>query len=104
MAGRIVFSINLRWRGPIPSDGQDRSDGRDRVGHRSDPCGTAVPERLGFNMESYSLAKKPAFFPSVSAELFFEAEANSAGVNALFDTELDAELDAILNATEDTTV
>ncbi|MET9914240.1 hypothetical protein ABZZ74_47350 [Streptomyces sp. NPDC006476] len=55
-------------------------------------------------MDSYSLAKKPAFFPSVSAELFFEAEANSAGVSALFDTELDAELDAILNATEDTTV
>ncbi|MFE8910943.1 hypothetical protein [Streptomyces globisporus] len=55
-------------------------------------------------MESYSLNKRPAFFPSVAAELFFEADANSAGMSALFDTEIDAELDAILNATEQSTV
>lgn len=55
-------------------------------------------------MESYSLTKKPAFFPAVSAELFFEAEANSTGFDALFDTALDSELDAILSATEDATV
>ncbi|MEW1614897.1 MULTISPECIES: hypothetical protein [unclassified Streptomyces] len=55
-------------------------------------------------MESYSLNKRPAFFPSVAAELFFEADANSTGMGALFDTEIDAELDAILNATEQSTV
>ena len=52
-------------------------------------------------MESYTLAKKPAFFPSITAELFFEAEANSTDATALFDSEVDAELDAILNTSED---
>ncbi|MFE0421351.1 hypothetical protein [Streptomyces sp. NPDC058953] len=55
-------------------------------------------------MESYSLAKRPAFFPAVSAELFFEAEASTLGAGALFDSEVDAELDAILNATENSTI
>ncbi|WP_170837772.1 hypothetical protein [Streptomyces sp. TP-A0874] len=52
-------------------------------------------------MESYTLAKKPAFFPSVALEVFFEAEANSAETTALFDNEIDAELDAILNSPSD---
>jgi len=41
--------------------------------------------------------KEPAFFPTVAAELFFEAEADEE-TPAFFDAdlELDAELDAIL--------
>jgi hypothetical protein len=44
--------------------------------------------------------KKPAFFPSVSAEVFFEAEdARDAGDLKLdtLDCDLDAELDRILS-------
>lgn len=40
------------------------------------------------------LVKKPAFFPAVSAEIFFEAEADVSEL--VFDNDLDAELDAIL--------
>jgi hypothetical protein len=48
-----------------------------------------------------TLTKKPAFFPSVSAEIFFEAEAqdDAAGSHAeTIDSDIDAELDAILSA------
>ncbi|MBM7771679.1 hypothetical protein JOD54_001883 [Actinokineospora baliensis] len=54
-------------------------------------------------MSNYSLAKKTAFFPAVTAEVFFEAEASGTGAGVLFSSEIDAELDAILNATEVTT-
>jgi hypothetical protein len=46
-------------------------------------------------VENYPFEKKPAFFPSVSAEMFFEAQA----MPELFENvEVDAELDALLNA------
>ncbi|MBC7271468.1 MAG: hypothetical protein H5T76_22635 [Streptomyces sp.] len=55
-------------------------------------------------MTNYPLTKKPAFFPSPMGEIFFEADASTAGgQEILFDTALDAELDAILNSSEDAT-
>ncbi len=42
--------------------------------------------------------KKPAFFPSVSAEIFFEAEAEIEEL-ATLDVNLDSELDEILSTT-----
>ncbi|MFI6080784.1 hypothetical protein ACIBBB_07375 [Streptomyces sp. NPDC051217] len=54
-------------------------------------------------MINYPLSKKPAFFPSPMGEVFFEADAGTAGgQEILFDTALDAELDAILNSGEET--
>lgn len=41
--------------------------------------------------------KKPAFFPSVAAELFFESEDENVKPES-FDAELDAELDDILSS------
>lgn len=54
-------------------------------------------------MHPYPFSKKPAFFPFVSAEVFFEAnETNtSEPENADLDADaLDRELDAILGLTE----
>jgi len=49
-------------------------------------------------MADYPFEKKPAFFPSVNAEVFFEAEAMA---DNLFDNvEIDAELDALLSLTK----
>ncbi|WP_326821663.1 hypothetical protein OHA77_05965 [Streptosporangium sp. NBC_01639] len=48
-------------------------------------------------MENFLFEKKPAFFPSATAELFFESE-NEGVAPGIFDAELDAELDDILNA------
>ncbi|MEV8327641.1 hypothetical protein [Kitasatospora sp. NPDC056731] len=46
-------------------------------------------------MANYPFEKKPAFFPALNAEVFFEAEAMA---NGLFDNvEVDAELDALLS-------
>jgi hypothetical protein len=61
----------------------------------------AVTTNGGLVMRSYSLAKKPAFFGSATDELFFEAQSNSAEIIPLFDDQLDAELDAILNALDE---
>lgn len=51
-------------------------------------------------MNDFELEKKPAFFPFVSAEVFFEAESAEGDVTefaAAFDgADLDAELDAVL--------
>lgn len=49
-------------------------------------------------MNDYPFAKKPAFFPSVGAELFFEAEdAEVDGtILASLDEDLMAELDDLL--------
>lgn len=48
-------------------------------------------------MNEYPFEKKPAFFPFVSAELFFEAEDVDNVVDlGAFDAELEAELDEIL--------
>jgi len=41
--------------------------------------------------------KKPAFFPFVSAEVFFEADAQSKVTLETLDSDLDAELDEILS-------
>ena len=43
----------------------------------------------------YPFEKKPAFFPSVTVELFFEADALS--VEGFADVPVDTELDALLN-------
>jgi hypothetical protein len=49
------------------------------------------------NMKGNPFEKAPAFFPFVSAEVFFEAEDQDLNVAELeLDDELDAELDAIL--------
>jgi len=49
-------------------------------------------------MQMYSPEKKPAFFPFVSAEIFFEADAQEGGLNIeTVSADLDAELDEILN-------
>lgn len=49
-------------------------------------------------MQDQLFGKKPAFFPFVSAEVFFEAESD---VDVLdFDTDLDAELDEILRTSD----
>ncbi|MET8628887.1 hypothetical protein ABZW30_34995 [Kitasatospora sp. NPDC004669] len=46
-------------------------------------------------MANYPFEKKPAFFPSMNAEVFFEAEAMA---DSLFDNvEVDADLDALLS-------
>jgi hypothetical protein len=51
-------------------------------------------------MQVYPFCKKPAFFPFVSAEVFFEANAIEAE-NVLVDNgALDSELDKILGLTE----
>lgn len=50
-------------------------------------------------------AKKPAFFPSVSAEIFFEAEDSAKSATPSLETtsvDLDAELDAILKMSAST--
>lgn len=49
-------------------------------------------------MKDYPLEKKPAFFPFVTAEIFFEAEAagDTESPDTL-DVDLDAELDEILS-------
>lgn len=55
-------------------------------------------------MQSYPFDKKPAFFPFVSAELFFEATETDSIKNdkVKIDNEaLDKELDKILGLTED---
>ena len=49
-------------------------------------------------MTDYPFQKKPAFFPSVSAEIFFEAEAEVEELMTL-DVDLDSELDEILSTT-----
>lgn len=49
------------------------------------------------------LAKKPAFFPSISAEIFFDAEDSVKDENLSLDVsseDLDKELDAILKMSE----
>ncbi|MFC9718361.1 hypothetical protein [Micrococcus luteus] len=46
-------------------------------------------------MNSDILDKKPAFFPSAAAELFFESENETANRDIL-DTQLDSELDQVL--------
>jgi hypothetical protein len=48
-------------------------------------------------MNDYQLAKKPAFFPFVTAEVFFEAEAAESAPMMDVDIDLDAELDDILS-------
>jgi hypothetical protein len=45
-------------------------------------------------MENYPFEKKPAFFPIVTSELFFEAEALASDL--FEDVEVDTELDALL--------
>lgn len=51
-------------------------------------------------MKDYPFQKRPAFFPFVSAEIFFEAEADvKAGDLETLDVDLDAELDQILSTT-----
>lgn len=49
-------------------------------------------------MNNYPFEKKSAFFPFVTAEVFFEAEDAEVDVTALgsLDADLDAELDDIL--------
>ncbi|MFY1597080.1 hypothetical protein [Micromonospora sp. WMMD737] len=49
-------------------------------------------------MSNYPYAKKPAFFRVMSAELFFEAEADTSApeIEAFSNVELDAELDSML--------
>ena len=49
-------------------------------------------------MNDHLFHKKPAFFPSVSAEIFFEAEAEVEEL-ATLDVDLDYELDEILSTT-----
>jgi hypothetical protein len=46
-------------------------------------------------MESYPYEKKPAFFPAVTSELFFEADAMTEGL--FEDVQVDTELDALLS-------
>lgn len=50
-------------------------------------------------MVSYMPEKKPAFFPFVSAEVFFEADAQKSEDALTIETapDLDAELDEILS-------
>lgn len=51
-------------------------------------------------MKDFPFEKKPAFFPFVTAEIFFEAEADAdvpVNLTETIDAELDAELDAILS-------
>lgn len=53
-------------------------------------------------MKDHPFQKKPAFFPFVSAEIFFEAEAEveaCASELETLDVDLDAELDEILSTT-----
>jgi hypothetical protein len=53
-------------------------------------------------MNNYPFEKKPAFFPFVSAELFFEAEAAEDNNTYKIETlgvDLDAELDELLSTT-----
>ncbi|MGH3528904.1 MAG: hypothetical protein ACREOQ_17715 [Gemmatimonadales bacterium] len=47
-------------------------------------------------MHEAILDKKPAFFPFVSAEIFFEADA-STGLEGLEDLDLESELDELLS-------
>lgn len=47
-------------------------------------------------MKDYPFQKKPAFFPFVSAEIFFEAEADVTELETL-EADLDSELDEILS-------
>ncbi len=48
-------------------------------------------------MNEYPFEKKPAFFPFVSAELFFESEDIESSVDTkALDAEFEAELDDIL--------
>ena len=49
-------------------------------------------------MQDYIFEKKPAFFPFVSAEVFFEAESEVEELD--FDADLDAELEAILRTSD----
>jgi len=54
-------------------------------------------------MQMYPFSKKPAFFPFVSAEVFFEAsetDAIGAEETSLDNEALDSELDKILGLTE----
>jgi hypothetical protein len=50
-------------------------------------------------MQTYVPEKKPAFFPFVSAEVFFEADAQKDDDAMMIETapDLDAELDDILS-------
>lgn len=50
-------------------------------------------------MRDYPFEKKPAFFPFVTAEVFFEAEETELDLSKIeaLDTQLDAELDAELD-------
>jgi hypothetical protein len=48
-------------------------------------------------MDASILGKKPAFFPFVSAEIFFEADAGS-GADGLEDLDLDLDLESELDA------
>jgi hypothetical protein len=53
-------------------------------------------------MKNYPFEKKPAFFPFVTAEIFFEAEAEIENCYSNLETlefDLDAELDEILSTT-----
>ncbi len=55
-------------------------------------------------MLSYPFEKKPAFFPFVSSEVFFEARgdnSNESEVSRVGDEALDAELDKILGLVEE---
>lgn len=55
-------------------------------------------------MQSYPFDKQPAFFPFVSAELFFEANETDLNKNdkvKINNKALDEELDRILGLTED---
>ena len=49
-------------------------------------------------MNNYPFEKKPAFFPFVTAEVFFEAEDADVDLTKLgsLDADLDAELDDLL--------
>ena len=49
-------------------------------------------------MKEYPFEKKPAFFPFVNAEVFFEAEATEIDTAnaAAADADMDSELDEIL--------
>lgn len=49
-------------------------------------------------MREYPFQKKPAFFPFVTAEVFFEAEEADVDMTKLeaLDAELDSELDELL--------
>jgi hypothetical protein len=58
----------------------------------------AKTRRGGSSMNDELFQKEPAFFPFVSAEIFFEAESDVDELD--FDNSLDAQLDEILKTSD----